>query len=358
MSLETKYKGISESTRILKWTVGIALLLNLSTIDEWLKQKEVSAATTPFIKLTEALKEIGDQFHLNSIRDGLRAQMFPKNLDVANENLVNPLVPDLGDPRRQLAAIEPSVVVPDADFDVSDLDVIEDLLDDDKTTETTRIVKDSKDVELGEDRKNILVIGDSILKSGLQEHFERNIARRDKNMTMEIKSRSGTGLSRPDVFDWIQYLENTKSQFDKVVIFLGTNDAQNLMIGKKIVTFDSKDWKAEYGLRVRTLLQKACMKAKQVYWVDSLKMKSDSFDAKMRALHEVVRKEIKGQSASCAQFISVANWFTKKSKYTDTWTTTSKSGKRTVKLRVADGIHMTYWGADLFSQKIIESIYE
>jgi hypothetical protein len=87
-------------------------------------------------------------------------------------------------------------------------------------------------------------------------------------------------------------------------------------------------------------------------------MRSDAFDAKMRSLHEVARREIKSQS-SCAQYISAFPWFTKKLKYTDTWITESKkTGKKTIKLRVADGIHMTYWGADLFSQKLIESIYE
>ncbi len=87
-------------------------------------------------------------------------------------------------------------------------------------------------------------------------------------------------------------------------------------------------------------------------------MRSDAFDTKMRSLHEVVRKEIKAQP-SCARFVPVGKWFTKKSKYTDTWTTESKRlGKKTVKLRVSDGIHLTYWGADLFSQKLIESIYE
>jgi hypothetical protein len=346
MGLERNYKNFSESSKVIKLTLVFALLLNLSTIHEWLKQKEANAATTSFLKLTEALNEIGDQFYLNSLRKGIRAEFLPKNAMTVSPSL-NPMVPELPDPSRRLAAIDPSPIS-EEDLDFTDLDFIPALIDE-PSIEPTQVAGVPK---------GILIIGDSILKSGLQEHFERNLARRDQNITMHIKSKSGTGLSRPDVFDWVSYIDKTKDSFEKTVIFLGTNDAQNLLIGKKVIPFDTKEWRQEYSLRVRTLLQKACSKSKQVFWVSSLRMRSDAFDAKMRSLHEVARREIKSQS-SCAQYISAFPWFTKKLKYTDTWITESKkTGKKTIKLRVADGIHMTYWGADLFSQKLIESIYE
>ena len=367
MSIEKSYKSISESSKIIKMTLVITLLLNLSTIHEWLQQKEASPVTSSFLKLTEALKEIGDQFYLTALRESVRARFLPYTTGVAQGTSIepkqNPLVPDMD---RNVAAIEPggedSELV--QDVDLGELSLIDDLIS--EPTSKVAAIKPTlpnptPTPELAnapETQKSILIIGDSILKSGLQEHFERNLVQRDENVTMEIKSKSGTGLSRPDVFDWVNYIDKQKDKYEKTLIFLGTNDAQNLLIDKKAIPFDSKEWRAEYSLRVRRLLQKACSKSKQVYWVSSLRMRSDSFDAKMHSLHDVVRREIKTQS-SCAQYIPVFQWFTKKSKYTDTWTTESKkNGKKTIKLRVADGIHLTYWGADLFSQKIIESIYE
>ena len=359
MSIETSYKNISESSKIIKLTLVITLLLNLSGVHEWLQQKEASPMTSSFLKLTEALKEIGEQFYLTALRDSVRARFLPYITGVAQGTSIgskpNAIMADLN---RKVAAIESvredSKIV--QDIDLGELALIEDLTSEPET----RLVDTNKPALpiIEETPKSILILGDSILKSGLQEHFERNLARRDKNVTMEIMSKSGTGLSRPDVFDWISYVDRLKDRYEKTIVFLGTNDAQNLVIDKKAIPFDSKEWRAEYGLRVRALLQKACRKSKQVFWVSSLRMRSESFDAKMRSLHEVVRREIKTQS-SCARFIPVVQWFTKKSKYTDTWTTESKiNGKKTIKLRVADGIHLTYWGADLFSQKIIESIYE
>lgn len=352
MGLERNYKNISESTKILKWTIAIALVLNLGTIHEWLKQKEVSAMTTSFLKLTEALNDIGNLFHLNTFRNVIRDTVFDKPVSLtASDARLNPLAPDLSsvpDPQRNVAAVGPINILPDdVRFEFDDLDVIDDL------------IGESSAATAGIPGPNgVLVIGDSILKSGLQEHFERNLIKKDQTVTIELKSKSGTGLSRPDVFDWLDFVDKTKGTFQKMVIFLGTNDAQNLLNGKIVIPFDSKEWRDEYGLRVRKLLQKACSKSKQVYWVSSLRMKSESFDAKMRSLHDVVRREIKDQP-SCAQFVSAGSWFTKKSKYTDTWVTeTKKNGKKTIKLRVSDGIHLTYWGADLFSQKLIESIYE
>lgn len=349
MSLEKNYKNIYESSKIIKMTLVVTFLLNLSTIHEWLQQKEASSVTSSFLKLTEALKEIGDQFYLTSLRQGIRSRFLPLVTGVAVtrsvESLQNPMIPDLEVQQREVAGIDPdSRSSQPEDVDFTEISLIDELID--------------QPTAVGGMAKTVLIIGDSILKSGLQEHFERNLTARDKTITIEIKSKSGSGLSRPDVFDWATYIDKQKDQFEKTIILLGTNDAQNLIINKKVVPFDSKEWKAEYSLRVRTLLQKMCSKSKQVYWVSSLRMRSEAFDAKMRSLHEVVRKEIKTQS-TCAQYISVFQWFTKKSKYTDTWITDSKkNGKKTIKLRVADGVHMTYWGADLFSQKIIESIYE
>tara|TARA_B110001454_G_scaffold219202_1_gene251953 strand:- start:32595 stop:33632 length:1038 start_codon:yes stop_codon:yes gene_type:complete len=344
-------------------TLVITLLLNLSTIHEWLQQKEASPMTSSFLKLTEALKEIGGQFYLTALREGVRSRFIRYTTGVAQipllEQKQNPLIPDIGD--RQVAAVGPRSEDPIVEkIDLTELGLLDELIST-PTAESASIkqkVEDPPSPKAPGTQKSILIIGDSILKSGLQEHFERNLVQRNENTTMEIKSKSGTGLSRPDVFDWVNYVDKQKDKYEKMLIFLGTNDAQSLLINKKAIPFDSKEWKDEYSLRVRTLLQKACSKSKQVYWVSSLRMRSDSFDAKMRSLHEVVRKEIKTQS-SCAQYISAFQWFTKKSKYTDTWTTESKkNGKKTIKLRVADGIHLTYWGADLFSQKIIESIYE
>lgn len=344
MGLEKNYKNVSESMKILKLTIFIAFFLNLSTLNEWLQQKEVNSTTTTFLKLTQALNEIGNLLYLNSFRSGIRTLFIKDTSLVLSPN--PSLAPVASDPgsNRKIAAIDPTAELAKLVEDPGDFDLIDDLVSEENLSEISS--------------KNILVIGDSILKSGLQEHLERNLGKRDKGISIQIKSKSGTGLSRPDVFDWISYIEDTKEHFEKVVVFLGTNDAQNFVSDKKVIAFDSKEWKTEYALRVRKLVEKACSKAKQVYWVGSLRMKSDSFDAKIRSLQEVVRQEISGKP-SCAQFVSVSNWFTRKTKYTDTWMTESKkSGKKTIKLRVSDGIHLTYWGADLFSQKLIESIYE
>ncbi len=344
MGLEKSYKNLSESRAILKMTLAIAFFLNLSTLNEWLQQKEATPTTATFLKLTRALNDVGEEFHLNSLRSSIRDRFFNRNqiavAVIAAE--MNPMKPDLPSDRK-IAAIDPDPELLSEDGNSAEMDLIEDIVDDGTELKAKR---------------GVLIVGDSILKSGLQEHFERNLSKRDETIVIEAKSQSGTGLSRPDVFDWISYVDSAKEQFEKVIVFLGTNDAQNLVVDKKVVVFDSKEWRTEYASRVHTLIQKACSKSKQMYWIGSLKMKSETFDSKMRALNEVVRQEIKAQPL-CAQFVSVSNWFTRKSKYTDTWTTDSKKpGKKTVKMRVSDGIHLTYWGADIFSQKLIESIYE
>ena len=329
--------------KILRMTILFSLLLNLSTIHEWLSQKEANPNTQAFLKLTESLRDIGNVYYLNYFRDSIRTQIFPLSKEtLAAVNPTNVIVPNNTD--RNLAAIDPTPIADDEELipiDMTEIDFVDDIVD-----------------ETENPNQAVLVLGDSILKSGLQEHFQRNLKNRGRNFRVETKSKSGTGLSRPDVFNWVDYIEKSTDVFDKVIVFLGTNDAQNLKSGKKIISFGSKDWRLEYALRVRSLIEKSCEKANQVVWVGSLRMKSDNFDSKIQFLNETVRKEINSRP-SCARFISVNNWFTKKSKYVENWTIASKSSApKVIKLRAADGIHLTYWGADLFSQRLIESIYE
>lgn len=360
--IEQTHSTLKDASKIVKITIVITFILNLSTVHEWLSQKEASPATTSFLKLTEALKEIGDQFYLNTFRDRVRFAFIKKTNSIEVASIVeNPLIPEVSHTSpREVAALENKNVIPE-NIDLTEADLVDDILDehDEDGSQTSYVPTSPTESKIDvQPKKGLLIIGDSILKSGLQEHFERNLVKRDKKITMSITSKSGTGLSRPDVFNWIDFVANTKDRFDKTLIFLGTNDAQNLFIDKKVVTFGSKEWKEEYSARVSDLLKKACSKSKDVYWVSSLRMRSEAFDGRMRTLHDVVKRQIESQP-SCAKYISTFQWFTKKSKYTDTWTTESKkNGKKTVKLRVSDGIHLTYWGADLFSQKLIDSIYE
>lgn len=328
MEIKKVYLNRKKSWRLLVVILSLSFLLNLSNIHAWAQQKPVSKLTVILLKFTDSFNFLGEEVGLNyfsyklklAFNDYKNAEFFGANKkrEIANEipsEELNPLLADVAD--LQLSGEEMSALQE---------------LTDDVSQET-----------------QILLMGDSMLKSGLQMHLQTKILKEFPEAQVVIKSQSGTGLSRPEIFNWVNYVNELKNTYEDIYIFLGTNDAQNFVIDKKIFVFGSEDWNREYVSRVSALLKGACDKARNVFWVGSLKMRSENFDKKMNLLNTIVKNEIK-KNNSCGKFISTSQWITEKNNYVDHMMIDKKS----LKVRMEDGIHLSYWGALLFSEKLIE----
>jgi hypothetical protein len=71
-----------------------------------------------------------------------------------------------------------------------------------------------------------------------------------------VDSHISTGLARPEVFNWPDYLKQvlTANQPDAVVLTFGANDDQTLTGGGGGQPFGGPDWQAEYARRVGGLM--------------------------------------------------------------------------------------------------------
>lgn len=219
--------------------------------------------------------------------------------------------------------------------------------------------KQLSSISNSENNLSYLLLGDSILKSGVQMHLQSLIKSKNKNYTIDINSKSGTGLSRPDVYDWNQYLLNLKKTQNKnyqaIYVFLGTNDAQNLILDKKVIKFGTPDWQTEYSKRIQTFINSNCSLSKKTYWIGALKMRSVDFDSRLMVLNDIVKSLIQSAPQSCAEYVDVHDWFTQDLNFVEHWTLPGKDGEiKTVKIRADDGIHLSYWGSLLFSKKLIQ----
>lgn len=317
--------------------MGIILfscILNLENIHIWAQQKSVSKVTFILLKFTDSFNYLGQELGLNIFTQKLRssfndfktANYFQLNQSrlVASDNqqTLNPLLVD----------------VPDLELVENGNEIIDDLIEEQMPTTKSE-----------EGMAKMLLLGDSMLKSGLQMHLQTKLHKQYPDAEVIVKSQSGTGLSRPEIFNWIDYVKTLTASYEDIYVFLGTNDAQNFVVDKKIYAFGSDEWAQEYGNRVSVFLSSACEKAKNVFWIGSLKMRSESFDKKMSILNSIVKAEIK-KNKSCGKFISTYQWITEKNNYIDHMTI----DKKTQKVRMEDGIHLSYWGALLFSEKLIE----
>lgn len=334
MEIKKVYLNKNKSWMVIVFIMLYSFLLNLDGLYHWAQQKSISKTSLVLIKLAEAFNFLGEESGINNFRAVLKNEFAElKNFQVYS--LVNSKE---NHQQRNLAEIN---TIQTEEFSLIPTFIKKDNFKKNETDEESE----------SETAEKILLIGDSILKSGLQMHMQNLIIKNNQKAEVEVKSQSGTGLSRPEIFDWVTYVSSLQEDYEAIYIFLGTNDAQNILNEKKIMIFGSDGWKKEYAKKIVNIIENSCKKSQKVYWVGTLKMKSENFDKKMSLLNSLARKTIES-SSSCAKYINVESWLTSKSKYADHLNIDRKS----VRVRMEDGIHLSFKGAQMFSKKLLETV--
>jgi len=201
--------------------------------------------------------------------------------------------------------------------------------------------------------ETILAIGDSMLKTALSPVLEAQVEKLLPGTHLELFSRSGTGLVRPDVLDWNQKTaEIVKGKhYDAVFVLLGTNDTQNLTLDKKPVEFGSEEWKKAYSERVTALNRNLCPASKKVYWIGLPPMLKINYQSRTEVVNSVIATTL--VQSDCARFVPAPPILAGKdggfSGYVE-------FNGDTVRVREKDGIHLSLEGARLFSRYLIDGV--
>lgn len=188
----------------------------------------------------------------------------------------------------------------------------------------------------------VALVGDSMMAVGLAPVLRRSMTG-DKNVRFIRAYRSGTGLGRPDVFNWpVQYpLLVGASRPDLVICSIGANDAQNFQLERTVYQFGSPAWRQVYADRVRQFAKLLTRDGAQVLWIGMPVMRENGFSRRMASLNGLVREVltefpqirwidpnpfIAGEGGSFQQYVR------------------DQRGKL-VRLRADDGIHLSEDGA-------------
>ncbi|MFT5687107.1 MAG: hypothetical protein ACI8RZ_008064, partial [Myxococcota bacterium] len=111
------------------------------------------------------------------------------------------------------------------------------------------------------------IIGDSLLNLAGREL--RKALTASGRVDADVSYRSSTGLVRPDYYDWPVKLSRRLSREpipDAVLVMMGANDAQHMVVdGQKIERW-SPEWVAEYTVRVEHMLSVMREAGCEVYW--------------------------------------------------------------------------------------------
>lgn len=188
----------------------------------------------------------------------------------------------------------------------------------------------------------IVLAGDSMMAVGLAPTLRRGLAA-ETGVHLLKAYRSGTGLARPEVFDWLQQyppmLGAARPQL--VICALGANDGQNVQVGKDVLAFGSPAWDAFYLGRLTAYLDMLLKPRTHVLWIGMPVMKERRFAQKMQHMNELTR-------AALARYPQVT-WL-------DPNPLLGYAGEvfaqyradehgKLIKLRADDGIHLTDDGA-------------
>jgi lysophospholipase L1-like esterase len=196
----------------------------------------------------------------------------------------------------------------------------------------------------------VALVGDSMMAVGLSNVLLRETAATE-NLRVLKAFRSGTGLARPDVFDWMkEYPAMIGDQRpDVIFVAIGANDGQGFVENGEVLPFGSDAWVKAYQQRTATFLSLLTEHGARVVWVGLPPMKSAKYDDKTAAINRIAYTVV-------SQYPQ-ASWWNPLPYIADDAGgyrefATLANGK-TVRIRAVDGIHLSDEGAALLVPTLI-----
>jgi hypothetical protein len=204
-------------------------------------------------------------------------------------------------------------------------------------------------VEPGKQRV-VALAGDSMMAVGLSATLLRQAASH-KNLRMVKVFRSGTGLARPEVFDWMDeypaMLGDEKP--DVVIVAIGANDGQGFVVDGKVLPYGSENWRKVYQQRLADYLAMVGAGGARVVWVGLPPMRLPVYNEKTAAINRIAFTVV-SQSPQATWWNPVSYVGDEAGNFREFATQTNG---QTVRLRSTDGIHLSDEGAGLLSAVLI-----
>ena len=198
--------------------------------------------------------------------------------------------------------------------------------------------------------RTLALVGDSMMAVGLSDILLRQTAA-EQDVRVVKAFRSGTGLARPDVFDWMAEYPAMigDAQPDAIIVAIGANDGQGFVDNGKVLAFGSDAWVKIYRQRTTAFLNMLTQNGAHVVWIALPPMKSGAYNEKIAEINRITYTVV-------SQYPQVSWWNPApylgddKGQYRDFATT--PDGK-TTRIRQADGIHMSDEGAALLAPALL-----
>jgi hypothetical protein len=201
------------------------------------------------------------------------------------------------------------------------------------------------------DPLRVLVTGDS-----LTEELGPTIANTaPPTVRAQTDTRYGTGLVRPDFFDWAAHARQqlATDNPEVVVVALGANDGQGItMPDGTVLPAGSPPWTAEYQRRAEVVLRIWADDGKRrVYWASLPPARSSRLDGYFRQLNGAVAAA--AALVPGARFLDLGGQLADHGHYSDYL---RGPGDQPVLARTRDGVHYTRDGARIVAAPILAAL--
>lgn len=201
------------------------------------------------------------------------------------------------------------------------------------------------------EKPRVLIVGDSLIMEGLGPALLRTL-RKNTDLDVAREGKYSTGLTRTDTFDWPKHMETLvpDKRPNLIVVCLGANDFQDILIGGKRHIAGTEKWSALYRARADAFLAAATRDGAEVLWLGLPIMGSESYEKRIRALSNL-------QQAACASVAPLCRFADNVSVLAD------KNGNylshitddqgRQVRLRYKDKIHVTEPAGQMITDAVL-----
>jgi uncharacterized protein len=200
--------------------------------------------------------------------------------------------------------------------------------------------------------KTILIFGDS-MADGLWGGLARALLR-DPTVKLIRRGKNGTGLARPDVYDWPASLPSLldAEKPDAVILSFGLNDRQDTFAeGRRQFYFRTEAWRMSYSERIQALLAPLQARHIPTIWVGLPMMRDAVVSKDADYLNGLYQPAV---LAAGATFFPI--WEISADANRDYASHVKGPDGRMRALRAEDGMHFSPAGYDLLAQALLQKL--
>ena len=174
----------------------------------------------------------------------------------------------------------------------------------------------------------------------------------NKDLRMIKAFRSGTGLARPEVFNWMdEYPAMLGAEKpDVVIVAIGANDGQGFVVDGKVLPYGSEGWQKVYQDRLASYLAMVSSTGAHVVWVGLPPMRIAVYNQKIAAINRIAYTVV-SQSPQATWWNPVSFVGDDSGGFREFATLPNGQSMR---LRATDGIHFSDEGAGLLTNVLMK----